>query len=468
MFQAYSHIQTKNYINYFFQNHKIIFIKKTIQYKNTIYFIFIKYSQIQNFKILSEYHELSLKINLIKISKIEIYFLKQKNLFKNNIPNYLNSFYFLINKFILNNSYMNNFQLECTFDSKKYKMTIENNQLLIRGENYINKVPITLYTNIKWLVSQGQIYGLQFNGLRFLADSNGLADFKNLLKNRVMFDSFFDFYNIKQIIGKGGFSEVFEAEDKKTGQTYAVKCINRYQETKDYIVEEIKIQSELDHQNIAKLFEVYECGASYYLVMEKLQKIQLKKHDSRFMRNTMRQLLEALSYIHLKEIIHRDVKLSNLMQDDNGIIKLIDFGLSTKFQGIGKINGTPGYIAPEIFERQKNTQKIDIFSAGIVMYELFYNARFFQGKNKEIVLLENQQYQLKEAHFSKLSLDARDLIMSMLQPDPQKRIDADEALQTNFFQEETIYPKQIHNFDPKFIGDIPTQTIRSAIAYEVM
>lgn len=138
----------------------------------------------------------------------------------------------------------------------------------------------------------------------------------------------------------------------------------------------------LDHSNIIKLHEVYEGENHIYLVMDLVEGGQLLDHlicnnqfDEQQSRNLILQIINSLLYLDSKKIIHRDIKLENIILDslDPSKIYLVDFGmaefLSDKEKNLKKC-GTPGYIAPEILNDYYYDQKADVFSCGVVLYNL--------------------------------------------------------------------------------------------------
>ncbi len=138
----------------------------------------------------------------------------------------------------------------------------------------------------------------------------------------------------------------------------------------------------LDHEGCIKLFEVYENDNYIYLLLEVLKGGELlerivrkgiyTEYDASVL---MKKLLEALDYLHSKGIIHRDIKPENLIlkaQDNDTDIKIADFGLATftNQEFLFKRCGTPGYVAPEVLADQKYDYKVDVFSAGVLLYIL--------------------------------------------------------------------------------------------------
>jgi len=150
---------------------------------------------------------------------------------------------------------------------------------------------------------------------------------------------------------------------------------------------EVEIMRALDHENILKLFEVYETEKSIYLVLELVQgrtlqdmlKKQVFKEENSEIKivNAVRALLEANAYQAIKGVMHRDLKPDNILMDKNDKIKIIDFGLATFLdvsEYIFKKCGTPGYIAPEVFKYDIKNPKTaydghcDVFSVGCILY----------------------------------------------------------------------------------------------------
>lgn len=149
-----------------------------------------------------------------------------------------------------------------------------------------------------------------------------------------------------------------------------------------------------------------------------------KKLDEDVAKVIFKQIIEGLGYIHKKHILHRDIKLDNILLDGKGRVKIADFGVS-KLVRQGDImheqSGTPAYIAPEIL-REEGYQgfKADIWSAGVVFFAMLCGTVPFKASNmKELhKMIIKGKYNLKE----EISPEAKDLLKSMLETDPQKRI----------------------------------------------
>ena len=149
----------------------------------------------------------------------------------------------------------------------------------------------------------------------------------------------------------------------------------------------------MDHQNIVKLYEVYEDDEFFYLIMDLLRGGELfdeivkrQKYTENDAAEVMLQLLSAINYIHKKGFIHRDLKPENICIRSGQGIKIIDFGTARKFtygKKLRQIIGTPFYMAPEIFNDKKYNEKADIWSIGIVMYIILTGKAPYFGNNDE-------------------------------------------------------------------------------------
>ncbi|CDW82356.1 serine threonine protein kinase [Stylonychia lemnae] len=208
------------------------------------------------------------------------------------------------------------------------------------------------------------------------------------------------------------------------------------------------------YPNISQLQQVFQTETQYNLVFEYqengtllnfIEKKEILKES--IIKKIMFQLLTALKSIHHKKIIHRDLKLENILVlknngclDDNIQVEVIDFGLAcseNNFELICQKSGTPGYVAPEILNKQPASFKSDIFSLGCIFYNLITKRLLFGGRDtKEIIRknqFENPLMKLKNI-WNKLSKDGLNLITRMLDPNPIMRLDAEQCLQQNRLQ----------------------------------
>ena len=207
------------------------------------------------------------------------------------------------------------------------------------------------------------------------------------------------------------------------------------------VLNEIKIHKKLEHQNICSLLYTYEDSACIYLVFEYISEYSLinllakqkvlKEKDCKVF---MKSLLETIMYINTKGIIHRDLKLEHIMLSSESTLKfkIIDFGVSCDILLTrGLKSGSPGYMAPEILRNKDYGSKIDVFSAGAILFILLHGYPPFAGNSLMSVLDKNKKCIVSVS--KKLSNSARDLIMIMMQPSPDLRPSAKEILEHPWF-----------------------------------
>lgn len=244
------------------------------------------------------------------------------------------------------------------------------------------------------------------------------------------------------ILGRGAQSTVYQATGKGSGKKYAVKsCIRSEEALKRWerLRGEAKIHSGLQHRHIARCEGVYNTNGSLHLVMECLDGGQLFERVCEKGRlkegaaaKLVVQLLQALGHLHVRGIVHRDVKPENIMLESacGDAIKLIDFGLASRLQKgkvLKKACGTMVYTAPEVFAGSY-TEKADMWSLGAVVYFVLCGKTLYHGGPKE------EQRKSKYGRidfcrqFSALSPQAQNFLRALLNRDQAKRLSVCEAL----------------------------------------
>lgn len=166
-----------------------------------------------------------------------------------------------------------------------------------------------------------------------------------------------------------------------------------------------------------------------------------EKFDEASAKTLIRGLLETLDYLHKKNIVHRDLKLENLMMvnEEDNEIKLIDFGLAFNCSCVqGSKCGSPGYVAPEIMLSNCYNSKVDVFSAGVVLYLLLVGKHPFEGRNDRKIMENNIMVKYKIS--KKISMGAQDVVRLMLTQDPELRPSARELLQHPWISSEKDSP----------------------------
>ena len=276
-------------------------------------------------------------------------------------------------------------------------------------------------------------------------------------------------YILYKKIGKGSYGEVFLTQKENDPKTYATKKIDITKfSTKDaykYLNNEIEIMKQLDHENIIKLYEFLKFGHNIYLVMDYINGGSLSDFLSKYKLKTgkpfpqkaiqhfVKQIVQALIHIHSKNIIHRDIKLDNILvnfpsKDDKenldyskGQIKIIDFGLSTQANLAKSAVGSPLYMDPIILEKYKKAggmekfksydKKADIWSLGVVTYEMLTGENLFKAVNIDDLIqkVEKGDYSLEVKN---LTNEIISFLNCMLQKDPNKRLPATELAKHQF------------------------------------
>ncbi|CAD8204271.1 unnamed protein product [Paramecium pentaurelia] len=355
-----------------------------------------------------------------------------------------------------------NFHIKVTINNTLCHLTIDNdNNLIIMNQIQLMTFPLNLDSNIVWRQEKNLLKGFEINGILFQGDHHDLWNLKLILGRLVIFKRISNMYNFLTTLGKGNYSQVCLLQCKITNKLYAVKCMKK--ESEDVIKDikrEILIWSMLQHKNVARFYEVYESTNTIYIVMEKLNKLR-NDYDHEEIKLIMKDILEGVNYIHSKNIIHRDLKIDNILIDDDNSIKIIDFGLACQFINIESKNiscGTPGYIAPEVLMNKPFDYKSDIFSIGVVMYQLYFNKHLFQADQVVDILKLNKKFTISRLSVLNIPDCGYQLLRSLLNHNPQQRITASQALSHWYMNsiKEDHFIKVPRNPNPKFKDHLQT------------
>ena len=234
-------------------------------------------------------------------------------------------------------------------------------------------------------------------------------------------------------LGHGSFGRVYLGKNKINNKLCAIKTINKRQIYRIYgnykiIYNEISIHSRCIHQNIIRLYNIYEDENEIKLILEYApngtlyEKIkEEKKLDEKKAYSYFIQILNAVTFLHLNNIIHRDIKPENILIDENEMLKLCDFGWSKEIdlEKRHSICGTVEYMAPEIIQRENYDFGVDIWSLGIFLYEMVIGHSPFYAKE-----IKNIKIKIKEHNIEfddNISYNCRDLIKKLLNSNPEKR-----------------------------------------------
>ena len=251
-------------------------------------------------------------------------------------------------------------------------------------------------------------------------------------------------------IGKGGFGCVWKVRHKETKKVYAIKVINKDSIIKQKLVEqtnrEIQIMYKLDHPYIIKLANHFEDDEDFCLIMQYASKGQLysqikrlKRLDQKQAAQYMREIISAVKYLHTRDppIIHRDIKPENVLLDSEGICKLADFGWSNFEEGNKQREtycGTPEYLAPEMINKSGHDENIDIWSLGVMLFEMLTGKTPFNFKGDRNQLY-NSIKTLKIVWTDDFPPLAKDLISKILRLQPKDRLSLDQIIEHQWFKE---------------------------------
>nr|DAA64907.1 TPA_inf: serine/threonine kinase 33 [Tinamus guttatus] len=270
-----------------------------------------------------------------------------------------------------------------------------------------------------------------------------------------------EIYSFGRKLGQGSFGVVIEVKHKGTGKKWAIKKVNRKKagsSAMKLLEREVNILKRVNHEHIIHLEEVYETPKRMYLVMELCEDGELKKilHSKGHFtenetRHIIRSLASAIAYLHKKDIVHRDLKLENILVKSSDIdeanemklnIKVTDFGLAVQKAGgsvFQSICGTPMYMAPEVISAHDYSQQCDVWSIGVIMYMLLC------GEPPFIASLEEKLFELirkgdlcfKNAVWETVSETAKQVLRLLLRVDPAHRITANELLDNQWITGDT-------------------------------
>ncbi len=255
-----------------------------------------------------------------------------------------------------------------------------------------------------------------------------------------------DKYEIIKEIGSGGFSRCLEVKNKTTGLLFACKELPK-KKLSDYegLMREVNLMIKLDHPNIIKLYEVYENEKYIYLIMELCTGGELFDRITENTENGIqftekeaadlfKQMMSAINYCHKNGIVHRDLKPENLLylnKDKNSPIKVIDFGMSKRFDSkhfMSEKVGTAYYISPEVLQG-KYDEKCDIWSAGVILYIIICGYPCFNGEDDDEIFeaIQKGKIAFPSPEWDDISDDVKNLIKKMCCK-PSDRLTAEQVL----------------------------------------
>ena len=239
----------------------------------------------------------------------------------------------------------------------------------------------------------------------------------------------------KKRIGKGAFSNIYKGYNIKTKKVVAIKEIRLETNSKykDSIKRETKIMKNLRHPNIVKLYDtiIDDSTDNIYLVLDYFKRGDFSKFlnkrplKEKFARKYLQQLSSGLKYLLENKIIHRDLKPQNILVNNLGDIKITDFGFARYFDNdmvIQTLCGSPLYMAPEIMNKNKYDYKSDLWSVGVIFYEMLFGKTPFVAKNIFDLIKQINSSEVKIPKDISITPECEDLLFKLLKKNPDERI----------------------------------------------
>lgn len=285
------------------------------------------------------------------------------------------------------------------------------------------------------------------------------------MKERLMREIGHEF-KVISVLGKGAFGTVLECVNLNTHHSVALKVIKKYKLTEKQLlfsIQESELLRSLDHPNIVKFIDLHHTDSFLILEMELLKGKNLadllsrKKLTETEAAAIMEMILRGVSHLHKVQVLHRDLKPENIMFQDlkQQNLKITDFGLSTKYtleERLDQRSGTMAYMAPEQVLLKQYSEPVDIWSCGIILYQLLTNSHPLTSKKEDsqsfIKILQNIEWKFPE-NFPSL---AKDLFLRCTRFNPLERYTANLALQ--------------HPFITRIKGKIPLSPLEEVRLYQ--
>ena len=273
---------------------------------------------------------------------------------------------------------------------------------------------------------------------------------------KVIYDNTYSLKNFKpyiengkeKIIGTGSYGKVFLAINKIDKKYYAIKHMKKKNlfkalKTLKGIYAEIDIQSRINHPNIVKLLYVKENKDTFDLVMEYAKYgnlfFYIKRKSYLSEEKSFKyfiQIVNAIYFLHKNDLIHRDIKPENILMFENDVVKLCDFGWCTRLEGGQRITfcGTVEYMSPEMVNKEEYNKEIDIWSLGILLYEMIHgHSPFKPNKPKFNIWDVISNIKIQNLKFNNdISGECKELIIHLLDRDINKRYKIEDIFNSKF------------------------------------
>src|SRR5580658_1939126 len=274
-------------------------------------------------------------------------------------------------------------------------------------------------------------------------------------------------YEILGEAGHGSMGNVYKARDRETGETVALKLLKPEiasdQAMMDRFKNELLFARKITHKNVCRVYEFNRVGGVAYTSMEFVEGESLRSVLNRFGGLPQRkatdlalQICSGLKEAHAQGIVHRDLKPENVMIDGQGNVKIMDFGIARSMEAgtrlTGSMVGTPAYMAPEQVAGKPVDYRTDVYSLGLMLYEMFTGVPAFSADNSIAIALKQMREDPPPPHEIEpnIPVGTERTILKCLEKDPAKRFQSIADLETNFRTAVPVMPP------PRMLGTTTT------------